>query len=200
MVVRRPLDKKELTKSELPPPFFSETVEKSRIYLAPGESPPHGVAPHKGPKGGLYYDTDDVGSPGEEEPTSSINRLLDLEPKIGNPKFNIAVGDLGERIATSIPLLQNHHLTQYSDMPKEISSKYNVSTDGRNAPVDMLNGTSVEIKVSRHARVTMWKNQVEKKKSFCEEMKRPLKAIIMLHPHDDVIDVYAHSFISRQPL
>lgn len=172
-------------------PFDPMTFSKARIYLAPGENPPEGYIPSKGPKGGRYYESESPAGQGEE-PQTSVQRLTSLSPHIGNPKYNLAVGDLGERIAQYIPQLSTHHLTEYSEIPPELSKKYNIAKDGRNAPFDMLNGTAVEIKVTRRGKAGMWSNQYKKKLSFSKEINKPWVTVILMDVKESGIDVYHH--------
>jgi len=80
-------------------------IEKSRIYLKPGEKPPKGYQTTRGSKGGFFYDRT-TGSLAEDEPTYK-QRQAYYRIFRRDPDSSWSRGDIGLRIRQGIAQLEN---------------------------------------------------------------------------------------------
>jgi hypothetical protein len=72
--------------------FFDDEdrLEKARVYLQPGEKPPKDIQVMRGPRGGLYYESEQGAKPLEDSLSDKIaQKAARLEPKFSSIITNI---------------------------------------------------------------------------------------------------------------
>tara|TARA_Y100000296_G_scaffold86880_1_gene128390 strand:+ start:2731 stop:3048 length:318 start_codon:yes stop_codon:yes gene_type:complete len=80
-------------------------IEKTKIYLKPGEKPPKGHQMMRGSKGGLFYDRT-TGSLTEDEPTYK-QRQAYYKIFRRDPDSSWSRGDIGLRIRQGLTQMKN---------------------------------------------------------------------------------------------
>ena len=100
------------------------TIEKAdKVYLKPGEKPPHGEPVHEGEKGGHYYFPSGSGTPSEKKPTTEKKKLSDLLKEAGVGFEDILSDNTEARKKLNLAFEQSGVKIQMGDSEDEMKEK-----------------------------------------------------------------------------
>lgn len=112
------------------PAFKSDTMEKAKVSLAPGQKPPKGARVMTGPRGGKYYESGAGKAPEAEKPRKRPSGFKDVISEENEDKASELLSEVVIAISQDKPkqaeskFRRAHKLVFNRDIPDKLDDKY----------------------------------------------------------------------------